>query len=221
MGGCEILFFVTRWFLCYAQLMDLKPAEPQPTNSVRHNGVGGSSVATKNLHVSNLSRNSSKDSILALFEVHATVLDVSMKEGFCFVNTASREDASRALQALQGRELDGMKLSINFAKVFCLSTVDRCGMVNLKRHVQFDPLSVQQDSDADTASQALHHPQRQFGGCGGGNPHGNQGMRSQTASMLLSGQWVSMNAAFAEDHVRDNDGRLWEYVGTDEQVGTV
>mmetsp|Transcript_2900 Transcript_2900/g.6146 ORF Transcript_2900/g.6146 Transcript_2900/m.6146 type:complete len:198 (+) Transcript_2900:341-934(+) len=45
-----------------------------------------------------------------------------------------------------------------------------------------------------------------------------QPQQSPTAQMLLSSQWVSMSAAFAENHVGDGDGRLWEYVGTDGQV---
>eukprot|EP00613_Pedinella_sp_CCMP2098_P079945 CAMPEP_0171939810 /NCGR_PEP_ID=MMETSP0993-20121228/36618_1 /TAXON_ID=483369 /ORGANISM="non described non described, Strain CCMP2098" /LENGTH=401 /DNA_ID=CAMNT_0012581727 /DNA_START=16 /DNA_END=1217 /DNA_ORIENTATION=- len=204
----------------YGKWMDLKPAEPQggrpqPSGGGGGGSAGGGNAGTKNLHVSNLSPTTTKDAVIALFEVHASLKEVSMKEGFCFVNTANRDDAARALQALHGCELDGRKLSINFAK---------------------DP-DAPMPSPTSAASSYNQQQQQQQpfrgGGCGGGGggpghhsssgppPHmqqQRQPQQSPTAQMLLSSQWVSMSAAFAENHVGDGDGRLWEYVGTDGQV---
>lgn len=66
--------------------------------------------------VSNLSPGTTKEMVQTVFETHATLREVIMKEGFCFVNTSSEGDAAKAMAALQGASLNGSKISINFAK---------------------------------------------------------------------------------------------------------
>ncbi len=50
------------------------------------------------------------------FGQHASVVSVSMKGTFAFVNTSDRDQAVMARSALSGQQLNGGALRINFAK---------------------------------------------------------------------------------------------------------
>mmetsp|Transcript_34426 Transcript_34426/g.77812 ORF Transcript_34426/g.77812 Transcript_34426/m.77812 type:complete len:603 (+) Transcript_34426:356-2164(+) len=91
---------------------------------------------TRNLHVSNLSPETTDRDVRVVFELHADVHSVVMsapgggqgkggqggggKGGqgspYCFVNTNSVEGAVKAMAALQGSRLHGNEITINFAK---------------------------------------------------------------------------------------------------------
>jgi RNA recognition motif-containing protein len=75
------------------------------------------------LYVGNLPFSATEDAVRALFAAHGTVEKVSMindretgrPRGFGFVEM-SNADASRAMQALNGKEMDGRALKINEAQ---------------------------------------------------------------------------------------------------------
>jgi RNA recognition motif-containing protein len=75
------------------------------------------------LYVGNLPFSASEDSVRALFASHGTVEKVSMindretgrPRGFGFVEM-SNADASRAMQALNGKDFDGRALKVNEAQ---------------------------------------------------------------------------------------------------------
>ena len=75
------------------------------------------------LYVGNLPFSATEDAVRTLFAAHGTVEKVSMindretgrPRGFGFVEM-SNADASRAMQALNGKEMDGRALKINEAQ---------------------------------------------------------------------------------------------------------
>jgi RNA recognition motif-containing protein len=75
------------------------------------------------LYVGNLPFSATEDAVRALFSKHGTVEKVSLitdrdtgrPRGFGFVEM-SNADASRAMQALNGTDLDGRSLKINEAQ---------------------------------------------------------------------------------------------------------
>ena len=75
------------------------------------------------LYVGNLSFNTSEDALRELFAQHGTVESVKLisdrdtgrPRGFGFVEM-SNADASRAMQALNGKEFDGRALKVNEAQ---------------------------------------------------------------------------------------------------------
>jgi cold-inducible RNA-binding protein len=75
------------------------------------------------LYVGNLPFSATEDAVRTLFSTHGTVEKVSLindretgrPRGFGFVEM-SNADASRAMQALNGKEMDGRALKINEAQ---------------------------------------------------------------------------------------------------------
>lgn len=75
------------------------------------------------LYVGNLPFSATEDAVRTLFAAHGTVEKVSLindrdtgrPRGFGFVEM-SNADASRAMQALNGKEMDGRSLKINEAQ---------------------------------------------------------------------------------------------------------
>ena len=75
------------------------------------------------LYVGNLPFTATEDSVRTLFSAHGTVEKISLindrdtgrPRGFGFIEMAS-EDASRAMQALNGQDFDGRALKINEAQ---------------------------------------------------------------------------------------------------------
>ena len=80
-------------------------------------------MATK-LYVGNLSFNATAPDLEALFGQAGTVASVNIvtdkfsgqSRGFGFVEMASSEEAQRAIQALNGTDLDGRNLTVNEAR---------------------------------------------------------------------------------------------------------
>ncbi len=77
-----------------------------------------------NLYVGNLTFNTNSAELEALFAEHGPVTraqvitdrDSGRSRGFAFVEMASAEAAQKAISALDGRDLDGRKLTVNIAK---------------------------------------------------------------------------------------------------------
>lgn len=75
------------------------------------------------LYVGNLPFSATEDAVRALFAAHGTVEKVSLisdrdtgrPRGFGFIEM-SNADASRAMQALNGQDMDGRSLKINEAQ---------------------------------------------------------------------------------------------------------
>jgi len=75
------------------------------------------------LYVGNLPFTATEDTVRTLFAVHGTVEKISLisdrdtgrPRGFGFVEM-SNSDASRAMQSLNGKEMDGRALKINEAQ---------------------------------------------------------------------------------------------------------
>src|SRR4029453_15793124 len=75
------------------------------------------------IYVGNLPFSATEDAVRALFAQHGTVESVALptdrdtgqKRGFGFVEM-SRQDAARAIQSLNGQEMDGRALKVNEAQ---------------------------------------------------------------------------------------------------------
>src|SRR5215831_13964909 len=83
-----------------------------------------SSVMGKKLYVGNLSYNTSSSDLDSLFAAHGTVQsaqvimdrDTGRSKGFGFVEMGSDAEAQVAIQALNGKEIEGRALTVNEAK---------------------------------------------------------------------------------------------------------
>lgn len=78
----------------------------------------------KNIFVGNLSFRATEDSVRSLFEAHGTVDRVSVvkdrdsgqSKGFGFVEMSNDSEALNAIDALNGREVDGRAINVNEAR---------------------------------------------------------------------------------------------------------
>lgn len=78
----------------------------------------------KKLYVGNLSFNTSESQLQDLFSEHGEVSSVALitdretgrPRGFGFVEFANDADANKAIEALNGAEVDGRSLTVNVAK---------------------------------------------------------------------------------------------------------
>lgn len=77
-----------------------------------------------NIYVGNLTFNTNSDDLKNLFAPHGTVSkaqvitdrDTGRSRGFGFVELDSAQDAAKAIEALNGKDLDGRQLTVNLAK---------------------------------------------------------------------------------------------------------
>lgn len=80
-------------------------------------------MSTK-LFVGNLSFNTTENQLQDLFAAHGTVMEVDLimdkfsgrPRGFGFVTMESKEAAEAAIQALNGKEVDGRAMTVNEAR---------------------------------------------------------------------------------------------------------
>jgi cold-inducible RNA-binding protein len=76
------------------------------------------------LFVGNLSFNTTENDLQDAFAAHGTVLETNLMmdratgrpRGFGFVTMSSPEEAQKAIDALNGKDLDGRALTVNVAK---------------------------------------------------------------------------------------------------------
>jgi cold-inducible RNA-binding protein len=76
------------------------------------------------LFVGNLSFNTTENDLQDAFAAHGTVLEANLMvdkmsgrpRGFAFVTMSSPEEAQKAIDALNGKELDGRALTVNIAR---------------------------------------------------------------------------------------------------------
>src|SRR5262245_57735147 len=76
------------------------------------------------LFVGNLSFNTTENELQDAFAAHGTVLEANLMmdratgrpRGFAFVTMSSPEEAQRAIDALNGKELGGRPLTVNIAR---------------------------------------------------------------------------------------------------------
>jgi cold-inducible RNA-binding protein len=76
------------------------------------------------LFVGNLSFNTTENDLQDAFAAHGTVLEANLMmdrmtnrpRGFGFVTMSTAEEAQAAINALNGREIDGRALTVNVAK---------------------------------------------------------------------------------------------------------
>ena len=81
-------------------------------------------MSQNKLYVGNLSFNSTEADITDAFSAHGTVTSVNVitdretgrPRGFAFVEMSNDAEAQAAMQALDGRDLDGRSLKVNVAK---------------------------------------------------------------------------------------------------------
>lgn len=77
-----------------------------------------------NIFVGNLSYSATEDSLRTLFSEYGNVdrvsivtdRDTGQPRGFAFVEMSADDEASRAINGLNGRELDGRALNVNEAR---------------------------------------------------------------------------------------------------------
>jgi cold-inducible RNA-binding protein len=80
-------------------------------------------MATK-LFVGNLSFNATQEQLRDLFAAHGTVVEVDVikdkfsgrPRGFAFVTMETKEAADAAIQAVNGKDIDGRALTVNEAR---------------------------------------------------------------------------------------------------------
>ncbi len=80
-------------------------------------------MSTK-LYVGNLSFNTTENDLQDAFAAHGTVVEANLlvdrasgrPRGFGFVTMGSPEEAEKAIQALNGKPLDGRNLTVNVAR---------------------------------------------------------------------------------------------------------
>ena len=80
-------------------------------------------MSTK-LFVGNLSFNTTENDLQDAFAAHGTVVETNLMmdratgrpRGFAFVTMGSPEEAEKAIQALNNKELGGRKLTVNIAR---------------------------------------------------------------------------------------------------------
>jgi cold-inducible RNA-binding protein len=78
----------------------------------------------KNIYVGNLSFSATEDSLRSLFEKYGTVervnvvtdRDTGQARGFAFVEMSNDADAMKAINAINGMDLEGRTLSVNEAR---------------------------------------------------------------------------------------------------------
>jgi RNA recognition motif-containing protein len=101
-----------------------KPPEPPARHAARRrHSVLSLEIFMTKLYVGNLPFSATEDAVRNLFTPHGTVEKVSLisdrdtgrPRGFGFVEM-SNSDASRAMQALNGKDFDGRALKINEAQ---------------------------------------------------------------------------------------------------------
>ena len=76
------------------------------------------------LFVGNLSFNTTENDLQDAFAAHGTVVETNLmldratgrSRGFAFVTMGSQEEAQKAIEALNGRELGGRALTVNIAR---------------------------------------------------------------------------------------------------------
>jgi len=79
---------------------------------------------SKRLYVGNMSYDTEEAGLRTAFEAYGEVSDVNIitdretgrKRGFGFVEFANDEDADKAVEAMDGQELDGRQLKVNVAR---------------------------------------------------------------------------------------------------------
>jgi RNA recognition motif-containing protein len=80
-------------------------------------------MSTK-LFVGNLSFNTTENDLQDAFAAHGTVVETNLMmdkmsgrpRGFAFVTMSTPEEAQKAIEALNGKELDGRALTVNIAR---------------------------------------------------------------------------------------------------------
>ncbi len=77
-----------------------------------------------NIYVGNLTFNTSNGDLESLFGAHGSVQkaqvitdrDTGQSRGFGFVEMSSDDEANAAIEALNGKDVDGRELTVNLAK---------------------------------------------------------------------------------------------------------
>jgi len=77
-----------------------------------------------NIYVGNLARSISEDTLQSVFEQFGKVLSTKIitdkfsgeSRGFAFVKMASKEEGQKAIQDLNGHELEGRTITVNEAR---------------------------------------------------------------------------------------------------------
>ena len=81
-------------------------------------------MSNNKLYVGNLSFNTTKNDLQDSFAAHGTVLEANLlmdresgrPRGFGFVTMSTSEEAAAAINALNGKNIDGRALTVNVAK---------------------------------------------------------------------------------------------------------
>jgi len=81
-------------------------------------------MSNAKLFVGNLSYNTTENDLQDAFAAHGTVVEANLMvdrmsgrpRGFAFVTMGSPEEAEKAIQAMNGAQLDGRALTVNIAR---------------------------------------------------------------------------------------------------------
>lgn len=121
-----IAMFSLAWFI--VGISAGKRLGPAPKTSARPTGGGKrkkkQQQENSELYVGNLSYDVNEKELRRVFDKHGTVRGVRIIEnrfngkskGFAFVDMADAAAARAAIKALNGQELDGRKMVVNFAR---------------------------------------------------------------------------------------------------------
>ena len=126
-----IAMFSLAWFIVGVSAGKHQAPAPKPPPARKRGGKGKPKQqkkkpqqASSELYVGNLSYDVNDKELRRAFDKHGTVRDVRIIEnrfngkskGFAFVDMADESDARAAIKALNGQELDGRKMVVNFAR---------------------------------------------------------------------------------------------------------
>ncbi len=102
---------------------DLKPGSRERSGEMQRQSDSNYHMSNK-LFVGNLSFNTTENDLQDAFAAHGTVVETNLMmdrmsgrpRGFGFVTMSTAEEANRAVEALNGAQLDGRALTVNVAR---------------------------------------------------------------------------------------------------------
>lgn len=102
---------------------DLKPGSRERSEEMQRQSDSNYHMSNK-LFVGNLSFNTTENDLQDAFAAHGTVIETNLMmdrmsgrpRGFGFVTMSTPDEAQRAIDALNGAQLDGRALTVNIAR---------------------------------------------------------------------------------------------------------
>jgi len=144
-----------------------------PFRSKKERGVETTANVFTNIYVKNVAEEASEDEVKALFAPHGTITNMVMvseggkPKGFGFINFATPEEASAAVDAVNNTELHGKKLFVARAQRKDereKELRERFEMLKVERQKKYDGVNLYvKNLNEDISEDRLHKEFKQFG----------------------------------------------------------